>query len=160
MTPEQEARVRMIFEELKTLRDHRGEPVSIKKDGPELRAHLKKFYLQKVSSFPIDDPAVIDEARKLAGKRDNGLRIVTTGLEYELYTMMEESEIQASKKSGCFIATAAYGSSLAPEVLTFRRFRDEILLTSKLGSIFVEFYYFVSPPLAWLISKADFFRGH
>lgn len=58
------------------------------------------------------------------------------------------------KKSGpCFIATAAYESPLAPEVLFFRQFRDNVLLRSKLGDLFVEFYYLVSPPIASLITK-------
>jgi len=65
---------------------------------------------------------------------------------------------QAEKKSGCFIATATYGSPLAPEVLVFRHFRDDILLTSKAGMAFVEFYYLVSPPLARLISKGRFLK--
>jgi hypothetical protein len=61
-------------------------------------------------------------------------------------------------KGGCFIATAVYDSPSAPEVLTFRRFRDEVLLHSKLGSSFVKVYYFVSPPLASLISKVEFLK--
>lgn len=65
----------------------------------------------------------------------------------------------ATGGGGCFIASAAYGSSFTPEVIVFRRFRDEVLLTSKLGTIFVEFYYLTSPPLARLISKAKFLQA-
>lgn len=62
-------------------------------------------------------------------------------------------------KSGCFIATATYGSLLAPEVIVFRCFRDEVLLTSQLGAGCVKLYYLASPPLARLISKSKFLRA-
>jgi ribosomal protein L7/L12 len=58
-------------------------------------------------------------------------------------------------KSGCFIATACYGNYDAPEVLVLRRFRDERLLPSNAGKLFVRFYYAVSPPLARWLSKSE-----
>ena len=45
----------------------------------------------------------------------------------------------------CYIATMVYGSYNAPEVKVLRKFRDEILLKTKLGSIFVKIYYWISP---------------
>lgn len=51
-------------------------------------------------------------------------------------------------KGGCYIATACYGSYDHPDVRVLRRFRDEHLMTSALGWLFVRFYYKVSPPLA------------
>ncbi len=70
-----------------------------------------------------------------------------------------QSQEESQKKSKCFIATAAYGSPLAAEVVILSRFRDDILLSSKLGALFVKFYYCASPPLASFIARVDFLRA-
>jgi hypothetical protein len=54
----------------------------------------------------------------------------------------------------CFIATAAFGSSLDPHVKVLRDFRDKYLITNPFGKAFVMFYYKVSPQLA------DYIRTH
>ena len=61
-------------------------------------------------------------------------------------------------KSGCFIATAAYGSYLHPKVALLRAFRDDYLLTNLPGRLFVALYYRVSPPIADLIARHALFR--
>ncbi len=48
----------------------------------------------------------------------------------------------------CFIATAAYQSEEAPEVLSLREFRDKLLLRNSIGVGLVDVYYAVSPRIA------------
>jgi len=57
------------------------------------------------------------------------------------------------QKSGCFIATAVYGTPLAPEINILRDFRDKFLLKNQLGKGCINFYYKFSPPIANFISK-------
>ena len=57
---------------------------------------------------------------------------------------------------GCYIATMAYGSYNAPEVLVLRRFRDEKLNKTYAGRIFIRYYYVLSPLLVRFVEKTGF----
>ena len=55
----------------------------------------------------------------------------------------------------CFIATAAFGSDMAPEVQSFREFRNKFLLPHSWGKKFVQGYYKHSPKYANMIAGSE-----
>ena len=68
----------------------------------------------------------------------------------------------AQPGGGCLIATAAYGTELAPQVQYLREIRDNTLLSTSSGSSFMEtfngIYYAVSPQIADLERENPAFR--
>ncbi len=63
------------------------------------------------------------------------------------------------KRPRCFIATAAFESPLCREVQILRFYRDFYLLKSVLGQQFVQFYYFISPPIAKFIENKPLLKA-
>ena len=59
----------------------------------------------------------------------------------------------------CFIATAAFGTSMAEEVRSLSKFRDEHLLTNSPGRCFVKAYYKTSPPIANFIRNKPILKA-
>ena len=70
----------------------------------------------------------------------------------EVTSEQETEEKSSSKGGGCLIATAAYGSEMAPQVQFLREIRDNTVLQTQSGvsfmSAFNQFYYSFSPAVA------------
>jgi hypothetical protein len=70
---------------------------------------------------------------------------------------------QTTPPSQCFIATATYGSEVAPEVTLLRNFRDREIVQTLAGKNFMlefnAFYYSFSPRVASYISSDAALRG-
>ncbi len=62
-------------------------------------------------------------------------------------------------KSRCFIATAAFESNLAPEVLALRQFRDMNLKETSFGRQFIFYYYKYSPQVACVIDEQPILKA-
>jgi hypothetical protein len=82
-----------------------------------------------------------EEIRFLARASWNGL---FNDKAYSLY-LQKSSAAPKLVNSGCYIATAIYGSYDCPEVWTLRRFRDYYLDKSVIGRTSIKLYYTISP---------------
>jgi hypothetical protein len=74
------------------------------------------------------------------------------------YTWSFTTESGSGGNGGCFIATAAYGSPMAKDVVLLQEFRDNILTNNSVGKMFVRFYYKFSPPIANYIGGSEGLR--
>ena len=68
------------------------------------------------------------------------------------------SRSSGSGGGDCFIATAAYGTSMVEEINILRRWRDESLLNHSIGIKLVNIYYKISPSIAKNIQKSEYKR--
>jgi hypothetical protein len=140
-----------------------------------------RLLLMKAGTVLIDEAVVLDRAtveKQVGGFGTGGtydrvvavVMNVSSDLDGEPFTISAEKEAATTAATiapasggggggGCFIATAVYGSDLAPEVMVLRSFRDRFLLSNGPGRLFVAFYYEQSPPLAALIAGNEPLRA-
>ena len=59
----------------------------------------------------------------------------------------------------CFIATAAYGSTMANDVEMLRRFRDFFLRQTVLGELAIEAYYTFGPAVSGVVGESELLRA-
>ena len=101
-------------------------------DGEEISYKINKTNRSSVIVIEFD------------GKGGHTLEIIAT--------KYLEVELEKSNGGGCLIATAAFGSELAPQVQQLRELRDNTVLQTESGSAFLtgfnHFYYSFSPAVA------------
>ena len=97
----------------------------------------------------------------------NGLIIVQEAEEEAHTEEVVEEEVIANQESeekggGCLIATAAYGSEMAPQVQLLREIRDTQLMNTESGSTFMtgfnQLYYTFSPTIADMERESPMFK--
>ncbi len=93
-----------------------------------------------------------------------------TSASYGLVTLVGQCAVAASEETietaldggGCLIATATYGSELAPQIQQLRELRDNYLLKTESGTSFMsgfnQFYYSFSPTIADLERQSPVFK--
>jgi len=110
--------------------------------------NYRKYYVAVAALDANDNESVIGEKAKMSGSP------VEVADFFELYKQAGGDE----QGGFCFVATAAWGSPMAADVVTLRSFRDRYLMTWAPGRLFVDAYYTVSPPLADLIADHEGLR--
>lgn len=122
--------------------------------GPELMTALSvPFRVGENVDAPVDVTVTRELLALLLIKRKGRLRLKAWPFVLKINRKMVR----------CFIATAAYGSPLAPQVTFLRRIRDENLRKSKLGNLSIDriewIYYKFSPHVAKTMYQYPLFRS-
>jgi len=119
----------------------------IVQDGGDKTHPEKETHTEEV----VDEPVKVEEVMK-------NLAAVEQVVEEPITAPQESSE----EGGGCLIATAAYGSELAPQVQMLREIRDNQLMNTESGSAFMttfnEAYYSFSPYIADLERESPVFK--
>ena len=106
----------------------------------------------------ITEPGIIpDDEDRLLKQLVQNVETITIVLRSNiagsvLVTNLDTNNISTSEGGGCLIATAAYGSEMAPQVQFLREIRDNTVLQTQSGVSFMtafnQFYYSFSPTIA------------
>jgi len=102
----------------------------------------------------VEEEAMMDETVEEEAMMDETV---------EEEAMMDETEvIDETEGGGCLIATATFGSELAPQVQQLRELRDNTILSTESGTAFMtgfnQFYYSFSPMVADLERENPVFK--
>lgn len=63
--------------------------------------------------------------------------------------------IESKSGATCFVASVAYGDPNHSDVMLLRKFRDEVLVNSSVGRIFIDWYWRTGPHLARVIGHSQ-----
>jgi peptidyl-prolyl cis-trans isomerase B (cyclophilin B) len=103
----------------------------------------------------------LDDFDNQLPRYEDSIDSFTTVSETTNVELSEQSE-QMDEGGGCLIATATFGSELAPQVQQLRELRDNTILSTQSGATFMtgfnQFYYSFSPTIADFERENPLFR--
>ena len=140
---------------------------------PEIE-NKKEMELKEISSI-VDEQREKDDA--IVSPVETQVEQTTSEVENNAERMVSENETTVEEKldinindgnkentlgGGCLIATAAYGTELAPQVQFLREVRDNTVMSTATGAAFVtgfnQLYYSFSPTIADMERENPLFR--
>lgn len=115
-----------------------------------------KDYAKSVKSIVIQNQEKLDNLQPIKEESDESLKTIRKALSD--ISSEKICPLSLEESGGCFVATAAYSSSIHPDLDTFRKFRDRTLLSNPLGRLFVSVYYQIGPQLAQSVNRSFYLR--
>ena len=101
--------------------------------------------------FKIPQNAMLGSYKIITNTVIGELPVIQT-LTFEVVERQAETKSAEAQGGGCLIATAAFGSEMAPQVQFLREIRDNTVLQTESGTSFMtgfnQFYYSFSPAIA------------
>jgi len=145
-----------INPQTKNIQEHIDWRVKVSKDGeivwgPTNLTHTSKGSLDNLKiEFPKDGIYSIEF--QIEGILFQPIPAEKVSFDVTVGDVQVQPTTPEKPKGGCLIATAAFGSELAPEVQQLRELRDNTVLNTKSGMAFMttfnQFYYSFSPTVA------------
>ena len=102
--------------------------------------------------FRIPQTATLGDYQVVASTVIDNVPVINT-ITFEVVEKSDKiTQVAKEKKGGCLIATATFGSEMAPQVQFLRELRDNTVLQTESGTSFMtgfnQFYYSFSPTIA------------
>lgn len=135
-----------------------GSTIELDEDMQEMVTLAKRRLEEAGTAIESGKREKLAEALKFIGR---GKASVKAAAERATMVTREYRNIKREERrssSQCFIATSAYGTAEAWEVVELQRFRDRVLKKYHVGRTLVRVYCLVSPPLARALSRCRVLR--
>ena len=102
--------------------------------------------------FRISQTATLGDYQVIVSTVVDNVPVISTATFEVVEKGDKVTQVAKEKKGGCLIATAAFGSEMAPQVQFLRELRDNTVLQTESGTSFMagfnQFYYSFSPAIA------------
>jgi hypothetical protein len=151
----------IIFKTPNLIHTSEGSIRGLKVEFPENGNYNLNITIEGILFSPI--PKELVSFPILVGQASSETQNIETSVSEEpqkIETTVGENK--SDKGGGCLIATAAFGSELAPQVQQLRELRDNTILQTDSGKSFMtsfnQFYYTFSPGLADLEREQPIFK--